>query len=102
MSDSPQVRDLVQAILEITAPITQMLDHMARSPTQPETDEIVATMKRLLEDVLAPLAGHADVDATTALLVQAEDLIFENIHFVPHHAMAKTRTAPRRRGRNRC
>lgn len=98
MSDSPQVRDLVQAILEVTAPVTQMLDHMARSPGQPDTDEIVAKMKQLLEDVLAPLAGHTDVAAATALLVQAEELIFENIHLVPHQA----RAAPRRRGRSRC
>jgi hypothetical protein len=97
MSDSPQVRDLVQAILGVTAPITQILDHMARSPTEPTVEELLARMKQLLEDVLAPLAGHVDVDASTALLARAEELIHENVHLVPHELVGARRTRPRRR-----
>jgi hypothetical protein len=47
MSDDP-ITDLVQAILEVTAPITQMLDHMMRAPGEPDIDDVVKIMKRLL------------------------------------------------------
>jgi hypothetical protein len=67
MSDKP-ITDLVQAILEVTAPITQMLDHMMRAPGEPQIDDVVKTMKHLLEDVLAPLETRDDVREATAVL----------------------------------
>jgi hypothetical protein len=103
MSDA-QTKDLVHVILEITAPITQMLDHMMRAPGQPDITEVVETMRGLLEDVLEPLAEHEDTAAATALLTQAEALIAENIFFVPHPSREpnreERRRAARRRGRH--
>ena len=38
-------------MLEFTAPITQALDHMMRSPGEPDIDEVVEVLKTLLRDV---------------------------------------------------
>ena len=96
MSDQP-ITDLVQAILEVTAPITQMLDHMMRAPGEPEIDDVVKTMKRLLEDVLAPLETHDHLREATAVLDAAMPLILENIFFVPHPNRAERRSRRARR-----
>jgi hypothetical protein len=96
MSDQP-ITDLVRAILEVTAPITQMLDHMMCAPGEPSIDEVVTTMKRLLEDVLAPLESHDDVRAATAVLDAAMPLILEGIFFVPHPNRAERRSRRARR-----
>jgi hypothetical protein len=96
MSDEP-ITDLVQAILEVTAPITQMLDHMMRAPGEPDINDVVKRMKHLLEDVLAPLETHDDVRGATAVLEAAMPLILENIFYVPHPNRAERRSRRTRR-----
>jgi hypothetical protein len=100
MSDSPPaapVRDFVQAILEVTAPITQMLDHMMRAPGEPDIHDVVMVMKRLLEDVLAPLEGDADLAEATRLVDAAATLVIENIYALPHPNRQQRRSGGRRR-----
>lgn len=92
-----ETTDLVQAIMEVTAPITQMLDHMMRAPGKPDIDDVVQTMKRLLEDVLEPLEAEHDLQPVTAALYAADALIGENIFFVPHPNRRERRAAGRRR-----
>src|SRR5947208_268678 len=50
------VGELVDAMLEFTAPIAQILDHMARAPGRPEPGENLEILRGLLCDVLEPLA----------------------------------------------
>ena len=100
MSDSPHagpVPDFVQAILEVTAPITQMLDHGMRSPDEPDIHEVVMVIKRLLEDVLAPLEDDADLAGATRLVDAAATLVIENVYSVPHPNRQQRRRASRRR-----
>jgi hypothetical protein len=101
MSESPSavpVRDFVQAILEVTAPVTQMLDHMMRSPDEPDIHDVVMVMKRVLEDVLAPLEDDADLVAATRLVEAAATLVIENVLSVPHPEPRAARRRRRRRG----
>ena len=102
MSESPPagpVPDFVQAILEVTAPITQMLDHMMRSPDDPDIHDVVVVMKRLLEDVLTPLEDDADLAGATRLVDAAATLVIENIYSVPHPNRQQRRSASRKRRR---
>ena len=84
MSDSTPIPDLVQAILEVTAPITQMLDHMLRAPEQPDIKDVVKTIKRVLEDILEPLGPRDDLHAATDILNDAIPLILEGVYVDPH------------------
>ena len=96
MSDSTPIPDLVQAILEVTAPVTQMLDRMMRAPGEPDIEDVVMTMKRLLEDVLAPLASRDDVHTATDALNDAMPLILEGIYLHPHPNRRERSHPPRR------
>ncbi len=91
------VTDFVQAILEITAPITQMLDHMMRAPGQPDIRDVVETMKRVLEDVLAPLGEDADLRAATRLVDAAATIVLDEVYAVPHPNRRERRRTARRR-----
>ena len=75
MSDSPPITAFAQAILEVTAPITQMLDHMMRAPGEPDIHDVVRTMKSVLENVLAPLEEDADLRAATRLVDTAATMV---------------------------
>ena len=74
-------------MLEFTAPITQALDHMMRSPGEPEIDEVVEVLKTLLRDVLSPmgtmLSPH-DLRTATAVIEASVPMICEGLMIVPH------------------
>ena len=54
-------------------------------------------MKRLLEDLLAPLEDEADLRAATRLVDSAATLVLENLYFVPHSNRRERRRIARRR-----
>jgi hypothetical protein len=95
------VTELVAAMLEFTAPITQALDHMMRSPGEPEIDEVVAMLKSLLRDVLEPmgtmLSAH-DLRTATAVIEASVPMICEGLFLVSH---VPPNRAARRRSRSR-
>ena len=95
------VTELVDAMLEFTAPITQALDHMMRSPGEPEIDEVVEVLKTLLRDVLSPmgtmLSPH-DLRTATAVIEASVPMICEGLFLVPH---GPPNRASRRRSRSR-
>jgi hypothetical protein len=93
MSDSSPITAFVQAILEVTAPIMEIRDRMLRAPDEPDVLEVVFTMKRLLEDVLAPLESAHDLRSATASLDAASKAILANFYFVPPRRTPR----PRRR-----
>ena len=97
---STPITELVDAMLEFTAPITQTLDHMMRSPGEPEIDEVVEVLKTLLRDVLAPmgtmLSPH-DLRTATAVIEASVPMICESLMLVPHGPpRARDRSQPRR------
>jgi hypothetical protein len=100
-AESTPITELVDAMFEFTAPITQALDHMMRSPGEPEIDEVVAVLKRLLRDVLSPmgtmLSAH-DLRTATAVIEASVPLICEGLFFVPH---TPPNRASRRQARSR-
>jgi hypothetical protein len=100
MSESTSVSALVQGIMEIAAPITQMLDHMTRAPGEPDIDDVLRTLKRLLEDVLSPLESHEHIGPAVDVLETALPLILENIYLVP--LQGPRRATHRRRGARGC
>ena len=97
MSDSSPITDFVQALLEVTAPIMEMRDHMLRAPDDPDVLEVVRTLKRLLEDVLGPLGDGHDLRAATATLDAAATTLLETVYFMPHPNRRERRRLARRR-----
>ena len=98
------VSELVDAMLEVTAPITQALDHMMRSPGEPDIHEAVAVLKGLLRDVLAPMGvmlSARDLRAATAVIEASVPMICERLVLVPHPP-PPARARPRPRARSRC
>ena len=101
-AESTPITELVDAMLEFTAPITQALDHMMRSPGEPHIDEVVAVLKALLRDVLDPmgtmLSAH-DLRTATAVIEASVPMICEGLMLVPHTpARRASRPRARRRG----
>jgi hypothetical protein len=100
-AESTPITELVDAMLEFTAPITQALDHMMRSPGEPEIDEVVAVLRTLLGDVLQPmgtmLSTH-DLRTATAVIEASVPMVCEGLFLVPH---APPNRAARRRSRSR-
>ena len=100
-AESTPIIELVDAMLEFTAPITQALDHMMRSPGEPDIDEVVAVLKSLLRDVLSPmgtmLSPH-DLRTATAVIEASVPMVCEGLFLVPH---APLNRAARRRSRSR-
>lgn len=102
-AESTPITELVDAMLEFTAPITQALDHMMRSPGEPEIDEVVEVLKTLLRDVLSPmgtmLSPH-DLRTATAVIEASVPMICEGLMIVPHAAPRHaSRSRPRSRSR---
>jgi hypothetical protein len=100
MSDTTDVGRLVDAILQCTAPITQILDHMARAPGAPDVDHTARTLRNLLAETLAPPLGGHDPGAlatTVAVLDRVTDVIAEEIYLVPHAEHRRPNRAQRRR-----
>jgi hypothetical protein len=110
-TETEDVGQLVDAMMEFAAPITQALDHMARAPVRPETDEIVEVLKAMLCQVLEPLGtvlAPRDLRTTTAVLEATVPLIVDSLYLVPHESppprrdpRAAHRARPRRRSRKR-
>jgi hypothetical protein len=106
-TETADVAQLVEAMLEFTAPIAQALDHMARAPARPEPGEIVAVLKPLLCQVLEPLGtvlAPRDLRTTTAVLEATVPLIVDSLYLVPHESPAlrrDPRAAHRARRRQR-
>jgi hypothetical protein len=85
--DASGVAQLTNALLECTAPITQILDHMARAPGAPDIDAAVGVLRSLLEDALAPLESHvprADLVIAATVVDRATEAILSEILLVPH------------------
>ncbi len=100
--------ELVDAMLEFTAPITQALDHMMRSPGDPDIDQVVDVLKTLLRDVLKPmgaLLSPNDLRTATAVIEASVPMICENLLLVPHPGSPsrdpRAAHRPRRRSRAR-
>jgi hypothetical protein len=92
------VSSLVDALLECTAPITQILDHMVRAPDAKDTDAAVAALREVLADVLAPFAtvlAARDLRTATAILEAVAPMICEEVMLVPHAPAATPRRDPR-------
>ena len=102
--DEPEaLTELVGAVLECTAPVALIIDHMARAEAPPDVPPAPAVLRSLLCDVLAPLEtmlGADDLRTTTAVLQAAVPLIVDNLLLVPHDVPpAQTRPRTRRRRR---
>jgi hypothetical protein len=97
-AEPAHLSELVNALLEATAPVALLLDHMAHAPTRPQPDEAAAVLRELLEDVLEPLAtmlAPRDLRTTTAVLEATVPLIAENVLMVPHEPARGPRRDPR-------
>jgi hypothetical protein len=106
------IGELVDAILEVAAPIAHALDHLGRAPSPPDVDEGIEILKELLRDVLTPLAtvlSPRDLRTTTAVVEAMVPLIAEDLCLVPHaqdarmshHASGRPRPCSRARLRRR-
>jgi hypothetical protein len=94
---------LAWAVLECTAPITQILDHMARAPGAPDIESAVATLREVMEGVLAPLeeeVAAADLLRAAEIVDLVTDAIVAEILLVPHPGRTNG-TRRRQRGRRR-
>ena len=78
--------ELVDALLDCVAPITQILDHMARSPSSADIDASVSVFKELLNEVLGPVSGRIGAKAlrtAAEVLDTVTDTIAEELLLVP-------------------
>jgi hypothetical protein len=85
--------------VECLAPVTQILDHMARAPAAPDIPAAVAQLRRTLDDVLEPLDAEfaaADVTRAAEIVDRATDVILSEVLLVPHPAGAGGRHRPGR------
>jgi hypothetical protein len=85
--DAPGVARLVDALLGCTAPLSQFLDHMARSPNAPDIDAAVAQLRSLVEQVIAPLeelVPRGDLVTAAEIIERATDEIVTQMLIVPH------------------
>jgi hypothetical protein len=86
-ADGTAAARLASALMECLAPVTQILDHMARSPTAPDVAAAVATLRTLMEGVLAPLEEHIpphELERAAEIVDLATDAILADILLVPH------------------
>jgi hypothetical protein len=86
MTRHTELSGLVDALIEFTAPFTQILDHMARAP-QSDANVAVETLRQMLPEVLAALENRfpqRDLRAATAVLNGATDAVLSEILLVPH------------------
>src|SRR6476659_4326115 len=97
--DATPVATLSRALVECLAPVTQILDHMARAPAAPDIPAAVAQLRRTLDDVLAPLGDEfaaADVTRAAEIVDRATDVILSEVLLVPHAVGAGGRHRPGR------
>jgi len=86
-TSQPDTERLVAALMACLAPLTQILDHMARSSQSASVDASAAALQTLLTDTLGPMTerrGAEAVRVSTELLVEAAAVIVEEIRLVPH------------------
>jgi hypothetical protein len=83
----PDTERLAGALLACLAPLTQILDHMARAPGSTSVEASAAVLQGLLMDTLGPMSERRGAEAvlvTTDLLVEATDVIVDELRLVPH------------------
>jgi hypothetical protein len=76
---------LVDALLESTAPVTQILDEVAFAPIPPDPDEL----REILSGALAPLESlldPRDLLIATAVLEAAAPRLLESVLLLPEPA----------------
>jgi hypothetical protein len=99
--DPGALTELVGAVLECTAPVALIIDHMARAKAPAGVPPATDVLRSLLRDVLAPLEtmlGEDDLRTTTAVLQAAVPLIVENLLLGPHDVSpSRPRSRTRRR-----
>lgn len=86
-TDAPAAARLAGALLACTAPVTQILDQMARAPDAPEVESAVRTLRLLLESALAPLEERVpagDLRCAAEIVDLATEAILADILMVPH------------------
>ena len=74
--------EFVEAVLECTAPVTQILDEVSFTPYPPDADELrdlLSSMLKPLEALLAP----RDLLTATAVLEAATPRLAESLLLVP-------------------
>jgi hypothetical protein len=99
MTDPTALSELVDAVLETTAPVTLMLDHMARSSDAPDIRDAAEALRELVREVLAPLSDEhteADLRTATVVLQAAIPLIVKNFFYIPRDPTRPNRSARRR------
>jgi hypothetical protein len=92
---------MVDAMLACTGPVTQILDHMARSPQPLAPERAAEVLRRLLGDALHPLTvdtPREELRVAARLLDAAADLIVGEIMLVPHAPRRVPAPARPRRG----
>jgi hypothetical protein len=90
---------LASALMECLAPVTQILDHMARAPTAPDIESAVATLTTALEGVLAPFEARyqaSELERAAEIVDEVTDAILEEIMLVPHAPPRRPGSATRR------
>ena len=100
MTENQDVERLVDALIECTGPIAQIVDHMVQAPDPMPPEDGLTVLRMLLGDALAPLGRRAaphDLRTATKLVHDAAHLIAEEILLVPH-APRRGRTRRRRGG----
>ena len=93
------IERVVDAVLACTAPVTQILDHMARAPEPMAPERAAGVVRGLLSDALRPLAGTApreELRVAARLLDAAAELIADEIVLVPHARRRGGAGRPRR------
>ena len=99
MSEPTALSELVDAVLETTAPVTLMLDPMARSADPPDVRDAADCLRELVREVLAPLSvsyPEADLRTATVVLQAAIPLIVKNFFYLPREAPPRNRLVRRR------
>jgi len=90
----PETERLVAALMACLAPLTQILDHMARSPQSASVEQSAEVLKRLLADTLGPMSerlGAEPVRIASEVLDEAAEVIAEEICLVPHQGARRPR-----------
>jgi phosphohistidine phosphatase SixA len=98
---SEDIERVVDAILACTAPLTQILDHMARARQPLPPEKAVQVLRELLCQTLQPLAAtapSAELRAAARLIDAAAELVVDEVLLVPH-APQRRRAGTRARGR---
>ncbi len=85
----PAIATLTDRLLEATAPVAQIIDHMSRAPGACDAGAIVDDARAILADALAPLSREfspRDLRVAGAVFSRATEAIVAEILLVPHDA----------------